>query len=347
MIKPGSIRFILAILVLFFHITKIVFIGYFAVLCFFMLSGYWITLMYENKYLKLKNPLKTFYLSRVWRLFPVFLLFNLLTFIVCYFYKPTTIHEITGLGFPHNITFWLSNFFLLGLNHSSPPVLGPAWSLDIELQFYLVYPLLFIFISKYNSRVLFVFSFITIILSLFFPFSFISKTLFYYVAFFVIGMLIYLNKIEFSRKAEILCSSLFVLILIVNYIFPELRKITMFNNESPYNRHLNEILPLLLIPLISNSVKNKSSKFDRVLGDMSFVIYLCHWMLIVPYNYYIKGLTVTQRIPYSLIYVVITLIVSYLFYKYYDKPIDSLRRKWVETNKMDTALESIALQDKS
>ena len=61
MIKPGLVRFVLATLVVLFHITKFIFIGHLAVFCFFVLSGYWVSLMYETKYSDTKQPILVFY----------------------------------------------------------------------------------------------------------------------------------------------------------------------------------------------------------------------------------------------------------------------------------------------
>ncbi|MDB4902320.1 MAG: Peptidoglycan/LPS O-acetylase OafA/YrhL, contains acyltransferase and SGNH-hydrolase domain [Mucilaginibacter sp.] len=349
MLKPGSVRFILAIIVILFHITKMIFLGHFAVLCFFILSGYWITLMYENKYKKFEASQKVFYISRVWRLLPVFLLFNCLAFVFSYYYNPHLYDSISLLHWPIKGIYWFSNFFLLGFFNMSSQALVPAWSLDIELQFYLLYPFLLLSFKKTDYWILSVFIIVALILSVHYPTTIISKTLIYYLFYFLIGMMIYLKNFSFSRKIETVFTCIFIFAVIINYIIPDLRKITVTNNATDYNRYLNECLPILLIPFISNSVKNKSSKLDRVLGDMSFVLYLCHWALIIPYNYYIKGLTVIHRVPYSLLYLIITFIVSYLIYKFYDKPIDNLRKKWVESHeikknreKMDTELNMLA-----
>jgi peptidoglycan/LPS O-acetylase OafA/YrhL len=163
--------------------------------------------------------------------------------------------------------------------------------------------------------------------------AFIVKTLLYYLFYFLIGMWIFLKQIRFSEKMENYFNVVFILILTAHYIVPQLRQLTIGDLASSYNGYLNELLPLLMIPLISNAVLRKSSSLDRTLGDMSYVMYLCHWLLIMPYTYYSKGTSFIQRIPYSLAYVLVTLLVSYLIYKYYDRPIDSLRRKWINSMK--------------
>ena len=154
MLKPGITRFILASIVVLFHISRFVFLGRFAVCSFFVLSGYWITLMFSNKYSKKVHPLKVFYTSRLWRLLPIFYTFSVLVFIVRLIINYNIVQQIISLNLLDKIVFWTSNIILLGY-YSLPKIvlLSPAWSLDIELQFYLLFPALF-YLSRNNHKVL-------------------------------------------------------------------------------------------------------------------------------------------------------------------------------------------------
>ena len=115
MIKPGLVRFILASLVVFFHITKFVFIGHLAVYCFFILSGYWVSLMYETKYSKAKQPLFVFYCSRIFRLLPVYYLISILTFIMLFIFDSQLIERLNFRSFS-GVSFGLANLLMLGYN---------------------------------------------------------------------------------------------------------------------------------------------------------------------------------------------------------------------------------------
>lgn len=329
MIKPGVVRFVLASLVVLFHITKIVFIGHLAVYCFFILSGYWVSLMYETKYSKAKQPLLVFYCSRIFRLLPVYYLVSILTFIMLYLFDINAIEKLNFTSFS-GIGFGLVNIFMLGYNQLSFAPLVPAWSLDIELQFYLLLPIFLLFMKQRRKRLLFICIsfFLTFVLSFLLTDLFICKTILKYLVFFLIGIEIYKSKIEFKPKLEITCNVLFVGILLIHYIVPDLFTLVKLVNSN-YNEFFNILASFLLIPLLANSVLRKSDSKDILLGGMSYVLYLSHWMFAIPYNYYIKELTKIDRIPYTLAYLFVTYLFSFLVYQCYDMPLDKLRKKWV------------------
>ena len=336
MIRPGLVRFALAILVVLFHITKFVFLGHFAVLCFFMLSGYWIAYMYNSKYKVAKKTFLPFYISRLWRLLPVYMLLNALAFLVAVHYNYNYTAEVASytkqLSIVNQLLFWLSNVFILGFGLFSKQVLSPAWSLDVELQFYLLFPFLFYFLPKakyYLPQVSGLLLLAVGMVSMLSPDLFISKTVIVYLPYFLIGSVIYFGDISFSKRTETLFNISLILVLAINYAVPFLRDATVYHHLSDYNRYLNNYLPLLLIPLLSNSVRTGSrSIMDSLLGNVSYVLYLTHWVVLIPYLYYMQGQNTTTKLLYSVTYLIVTLCSSYLIYTFYDKPIDKLRRKW-------------------
>lgn len=329
MIKPGLVRFALASLVVLFHITKFVFIGHLAVYCFFILSGYWVSLMYETKYSRTRQPLMVYYCSRIFRLLPVYYMVSLLTFIMLLFFDPKTIEAINFTS-AAGIGFGLANIFMLGYNQLGFAPLVPAWSLDIELQFYLLLPILMLLMKQRKERILFIAAafFLTLVFSFLLPELLISKTILKYLVFFLIGIAVYKSKINFKPKIEQGFNALFIGVLLIHYLVPDLFALVRITDSS-YNEGFNIITALILIPLLANSVLRKSDSRDILLGGMSYVLYLSHWMFIIPYNYYIKELTKTERIPYTLAYLLITYLFSLLLYQYYDMPLDRLRKQWV------------------
>jgi peptidoglycan/LPS O-acetylase OafA/YrhL len=150
-ITPGIFRLILALLVVLYHTIGFLPIGPFSVYVFFVLSGYWIFRMYVEKYSKFENPYATFVKSRLYRLMPVYLLILVISILI-YLIVP----ELRG-KFLDNVQASprsIFNLFCLGLNFSNFRVIGPAWSLDVEIQFYMMAPLMLLLIGskKKNSN---------------------------------------------------------------------------------------------------------------------------------------------------------------------------------------------------
>jgi len=329
MIKPGTIRFILALIVVIGHAAPSwIFIGHFAVICFFILSGYWISKLFDQQYSKLEKPVLVFYISRIWRLLPLLLLFTLLAGVVSYFFNPALREQILQLTAWRKARFLFTHLFTLGLSIQSPKVLAPAWSLDIELQFYILFPLIYYFIGRYGKGALTLLLLIPAIVTGVYTWILLSsspmltRTICYFLVFFLVGALIYFRDLTFSRRFEYCCNLLFLVPIILLYleIIPQSSRIA------------NELLPFLLIPLISNSVRKESGSTDLFLGSISYVLYLAHWVCLMPFKYYHltdKQLPAGQHLAALIVYLLLTAILSYSAYVFVDKKLNLARKRWV------------------
>lgn len=327
-VRPGMVRLVLSSIVIFYHVTKFVFIGSLAVYCFFILSGYWITLMYEKKYIYLKQTLAVFYISRIWRIFPVYFLFSLGVFLMYYYYDPgKLLHEST------NWHFLLSNTTLLGYNLLEFAPLGPAWSLDIEMQFYILFPFIFFLVQRVKNIFCYVvvLFLLSVVLLHYDTKIVISRTIVFYIPFFLIGIVLYKAKYIFSEKITGFTNVLFLLVLIIHYLIPSLNSLVK-DNRYNYHHFFNFYLSFLTIPFLLKSVHTKSDKVDKTLGDMSFILYLSHWVLTIPYNFYTDGFSFSKKLPYTVLFLISTFVVSYLVYLFFDRPIERLRKKWVDSH---------------
>ncbi|HWW05539.1 acyltransferase [Collimonas sp.] len=141
----GIYRLLLAIAVLLSHLG-ITFrgrnIGVFAVVSFFILSGYVMTVLSDRHYRQLSR-VGIFYLDRAMRLFPQFLFYFCLTLLLIATAHPWSpyIGDLTPAKILLNASMLPLNFFPYFLNCQ---IIPQAWSLGLESQFYLVFPLLLI-----------------------------------------------------------------------------------------------------------------------------------------------------------------------------------------------------------
>jgi peptidoglycan/LPS O-acetylase OafA/YrhL len=331
MLKPGQTRFILAFMVILFHLSQSVFLGEFAVGCFFILSGYWISLMYERKYSKIKSTLKVFYISRVWRLLPVFYTFTILAIITNVLTHHDLLLKFNELDTLQKGIFLIANLIVLGYANSKNPIIVPAWSLDIEMQFYLVFPLLIYFLRNKKQWLIAVTTlfFLTAVFILVSHQTYLSKTVLNYLFLFFTGVIIYYFNIKPGKVVErvslLILMGIFAAHLLVPYLLAKAR-----DNSGEYYEVLSLVMILMAVPALINSVHNQTNKFDKFLGEMSFTIYLSHWVWIVPYNALILNASKAARVPYVASFLVITLLSSYIVYLFIDRPSEKLRHNWIK-----------------
>lgn len=146
LLSPGLLRMALATIVVISHFTKLSF-GIAGVNLFFVLSGYWIYRMYENKYLNARRPVFLFLASRFMRVLPIFWLFNGLAIGMHYIFHD----KVFSAQQPIDL---FSNVFILGYASLPQIPLVPAWSLDVEMQFYLIFPVLYVILKAARTYAL-------------------------------------------------------------------------------------------------------------------------------------------------------------------------------------------------
>jgi len=127
--------------------------GFLGVELFFVISGYVITRMLLDSIAQSGGlDLRGFYLARLRRLLPALLFMLTTTIIAVGIWAPDTIKRLlvdTPFALTGTINWWLvaneqDYFESIG----RPPLLQHTWSLAVEAQFYLVWPLILYFILK-------------------------------------------------------------------------------------------------------------------------------------------------------------------------------------------------------
>ena len=191
-VEIDSLRAVSIISVIVFHLDRYFFPnGYLGVDLFFVISGYLITRSILNDYKKNNFSFYKFYLRRIRRIFPVLLTVLIFVFFSGYFIlltpdlKKFSLSLLTSLGFISNFYFWITGGYF-SINDELKPLLH-LWSLSVEEQFYLFFPILIFLIFKYTKKINFFLIFILIITFISFAINifFISKGIQYFLKFFL------------------------------------------------------------------------------------------------------------------------------------------------------------------
>jgi len=326
------LRLFLALTVFFYHISRLA-IGTAAVYVFFGLSGYWIFKMYTGRYSATKHRYFTYLASRAWRLLPVFLLINLgmLSYLLL---CGTLSHYWSSANHVH---FIVSNFLILGYSslHFKPIV--PAWSLDVEIEFYLVAPVLIFLLIRLKSPVLWVL--IAGAISLTSALLHGSIPLLTYIVFFMAGMAAASSNWKPSGKLGISSLGITAFLIAACLASPWRGVLLVGRHPGPlasYQPGMNVALALLLIPYAIYTTSQRGFRTDGMFGDLSYVVYLLHWPAVLWVGQHSDRLE--HKLLYSTMALVLVLMVSLGIWRFYDRPINNMRVRWVSNRRRIPAL---------
>lgn len=303
----GSIRLLLAIAVTLGHIPiywqQPVYSGclfaYYIVQIFFVISGFYMALVLTEKYKPTHNGIKEFYFNRYMRLAPAFWLVGIVTLLLTILYPQVfPLGEVIQFGL--NIDFTAQNICKLLVLISSnillfgqdiPAFFGFAgkagqdyliipqgWTLGAEIIFYLLSP----YLIKLRTNILIVLCVASFALRFVFyayelPFWPWQQRFFgCEIMFFLFGILSYrlyinfnIQDVKFGKLISLFLTSCFVpLIMGGDYIFPNLIYLTASKSL------LIGLFTLFTLPFMFSLTRY--SRLDRLLGELSYPVYLWH-----------------------------------------------------------------------
>ncbi len=342
----GTIRFILAMLVVIFHLALVPKIGHMAVQAFFVLSGYLMTLVMHGSYGYSPAGFRRFWANRALRLYPMYLLSLVLTLGLIAFLGEETVRNFLGSMYvPRTAEEWLQNLTFIYWNWfpawESPRLSSPSWALTIEMLYYL---LISLGLSRFRwltwawfaaGCAWFVWALLTQqsfqigyfhIASGALPFS-LGALAWHYrdnIDRFVDRLRpsrndAALQLVGLGMAGMLIAAGVRVVITYMGWGEP-LENLVMFVHAF--------IALVLIIGTVRLSLKGRFKAWDKTLGDLSYPIYISHFLFAIPVAQ-VTGLVTPGRDVNSMVTTALTipvlLIGCWLLTKLVDQPIEHLR----------------------
>ena len=334
----GFIRLLLAISVIAYHYYPYskIFSGFgteLAVNAFFIISGFYMTLIISEKYSLKQNAYKMFLTNRFLRIYPIYWIILILTILFnFYLLKSGSIVNLFVYRHPFDI---LSDFTLLIRSDYSNiyalfnnyPTVNVAWTLVIELVFYIIAP----FIVRRK---------LWIIVSLIIVSIIIKYGIAYYemlhhtwqrsgfflasLCFFMLGVVSYriytqIKKRKIPKKFSLALLLVIIFITIFWAFVPSIFTLHKFYlKDWGYYFLLTVSIPVIFLSF-------KSNFLEILMGKISYPVYVSHFLVgsffinVFGFKNYTFGIFIVTIIG--------TMIFSYILLRFIDEPIDKYRQQ--------------------
>ena len=293
--------------------------GFAGVDVFFVISGFLMTGIIFNGIEKERFSVVRFYFDRARRIVPAlaFLCFTLLS--IGYFvltppdYEALGKHVASSMLFVSNVIFSNEAGYFDQASHEK--WLLHTWSLSVEWQFYMIYPLVIVALRKW-LKVVFIRWLILCATVLSFMLAIYASVHWPTPAFYwlptrtwelLVGSLVYLFPVSFNQIKSTLIEwvGIGLILFSVFYISVDVAWPSTFT-----------VLPVLGAALVIISGQKKSPLTSNLLvqflGKTSYSIYLWHWPFVVALNY----LTIAKQTQWIIGGVLASIIAGYLSYSY-------------------------------
>lgn len=326
-----GLRAIAVLAVVLFHITGATG-GYVGVDVFFVISGYLITGIIFREMDRKTFTIADFYARRIRRIIPALTVVVLTTLAVfSLFYVPVDF-KILAQSAGATFAFISNIFFLMKNNYFDPsseiaPLLH-TWSLGVEEQYYLFFPLFAVAISRFGRRGRLIALSIAMLLSLALCLYFvrIDANLAFYLPFFRFWELLFGAILAVAGTRPIasatvanMCAAagLFLIVFCVVVYTPGMT----FPAE-------NAILPCLGAVLLIYAGQSPNLVSQKILslrpvvfvGQISYSLYLWHWPVIVAARYILFR---EMHIGEQIVALVVMFVLAWLSWRFVEQPFRS------------------------
>jgi peptidoglycan/LPS O-acetylase OafA/YrhL len=293
---------------------------------FFTISGFLISYSLERNRFQLKQYFK----NRAFRIFPALWVCTLLTAILLFSFGKVTDLKDFFVWFFAQITFF--QFFASnslkswGTGHPN----GSLWSIAVELQFYVVLPIILYLINQSKKQIVVNLSLLTLfVLSIFIKYSIhnnpfilqnelyvklLNNTVLIYLHFFLTGIAIYKN---YDWLSKYLKDKVFIW-LIIYAAFVMIFQVWLKYYDNAYEINIWAIMANTILSLLTLSFAFSFTDLSKKLlheNDISYGIYIYHMPIINT----MLSLSMKDSLWYLLMLIVLTTILAFMSWKLIEK----------------------------
>lgn len=317
----NGLRAFAVIAVVLFHFNSSWMPGGFAgVDVFFVISGFLMTGIIfkglENNNFSVLN----FYVARANRIIPALAALCLILLVFGWFYltpleyKALGKHAASSVGFLSNVVYWLEAGYFDAASHEK--WLLHTWSLSVEWQFYIIYPLVLlalkrIFTLRTLKSLIIVGTVLGFIFSVYATYKWPSASYYLFPMRaweMMLGGVAFLYPLRLKERNKKFVEILGLVLIIGSYIF--------ITGDDPWPGYL-ALFPvfgtfLVIQAQLNESIITGNIVFQKI-GAWSYSIYLWHWPFVV--------VIYTFSLPDQYIYIgmVLSVLLGYLSYKYIER----------------------------
>lgn len=328
-----GLRAIAVIGIMLFHLDFNAFGGgYIGVDVFFVISGFLITKIIRKEHSSVNGfNFQDFYTRRARRILPALFATLLLSFIFAYFiFSPSDFKRFSGAHIAStlsigNFYFWNEAGYFDAASKTKP--LLHIWSLGVEGQFYLVWPILIILLAKSVKLIrpaLFLITCSSLLANLIFQ---NEKSTIFFLPFFRVfefsigAILVFINN-NFRPERNI--HKEFLTILGITLILiPDI----YFTSDIPFPTY-NALIPCLgaAFAILAGNAKYTGlilrNPVSFYIGRISYSLYLVHWPIIVFYKYQTGS---NPEVFESFLLFSSSLFIAFLSFKFIETPFRKAR----------------------
>jgi peptidoglycan/LPS O-acetylase OafA/YrhL len=352
----GILRLLLALSVVFAHSTS--FFGYsfvggeIAVKAFYIISGFYMSLILNEKYVGKNNSYKLFISNRFLRLYPIYWVVMIMTILFsvfsllytnyndplklkCYleYYHSMSFGSIIFLIFSNIFIFFQDiimfmgydikngTFFLTENFRNSDPALysflfvPQAWTIAIELTFYLIAP----FILRKKLPVIIVIIIFSAVLKIYLWQKGYNYDPWTYRFFPLEIMYFMFGNVSYRLYQRLKVKKINISLAFTSLVLMVISTVLYYNYQFVIKTYIYFIVFILFLPYIF--MLTKKWKVDTFIGDLSYPIYICHGFIILIFNFiYDFKINGWQLAIFSIVF-------SVLLNEVVAKPIERIRQR--------------------